>query len=370
MKLPPRIIFSICLFCLCARAFCQTQPAATNSWQLLLEHFDSASSPALAQDGTIYQGTFDGRLFAVTPQGEIKWAFKAGREIKSSPAVADDGTIYFGSRDRKFYAVTPQGKLKWTFATGAWVDSSPAIAMDGTIYFGSWDTNFYALNPDGSKKWIFATGGIIDSSPAIGADGTVYFGSHDKFFYALTPDGKLRWKFPTQGQIVSSPALGADGTIYLTSTDGNLYALKTDGGEFWHLRMEGISDSSPVIDGQGQIYIGISYGRIAVNAAGKRVWGYGSPLFIDASAAVAANGWIYFSAPWRGFEAFDSAGNLQWNLPIGGEFSDSPVIGANGVIYVNVGRMLMAIAVTNNPPLAKSSWPMFRANPQHTGRVR
>jgi outer membrane protein assembly factor BamB len=86
--------------------------------------------------------------------------FQGGRvEIKSSPAVADDGTIYFGSRDRKLYAVTPQGKQKWTFATGAWIDSSPAIGADGTVYFGSWDANFYALNPDGSEKWKFPTGG-------------------------------------------------------------------------------------------------------------------------------------------------------------------------------------------------------------------
>ena len=38
-----------------------------------------------------------------------------GLEIKSSPAIADDGTIYFGSRDRKFYAVTSDGKTEMDF---------------------------------------------------------------------------------------------------------------------------------------------------------------------------------------------------------------------------------------------------------------
>ena len=84
---------------------------------------------------------------AITPQGKSKWTFKAGREIKSSPAVADDGTIYFGSRDRRIFTPShPMAGLKWTFPTGAWIDSSPAIGADGTIYFGSWDPNFYALN--------------------------------------------------------------------------------------------------------------------------------------------------------------------------------------------------------------------------------
>src|SRR5476649_2859644 len=138
MKSPLRTVFVICLCLFCVQTLCHAQPAATNLWKLFLENAASGSSPALAPDGTIYQATFVGRLFAVTLQGEIKWTFKAGREIESSPAVANDGTIYFGSRDRKFYAVTPEGKLKWTFATGAWVDSSPAIAADGTVYFGSW----------------------------------------------------------------------------------------------------------------------------------------------------------------------------------------------------------------------------------------
>ena len=46
------------------------------------------SSPAIAPDGTIYQATFAGKLLAVTPEGNVKWTFKAGREIKSSPAIA------------------------------------------------------------------------------------------------------------------------------------------------------------------------------------------------------------------------------------------------------------------------------------------
>src|ERR1035437_4854036 len=181
-------------------------PAVTNLWKVRLPDSGNESSPALAPDGTIYQGTFGGWLVAIMPDGKVKWKFKTGREVRSSPAVADDGTIYFGSRDWKFYALTPAGKLKWTFPTGAWVDSSPALAPDGTVYFGSWDKNFYALAPDGKLKWKFATSNLIVSSPAVALDGTVYFGSHDKNFYALAPDGKLKWKFATGAELESSPA--------------------------------------------------------------------------------------------------------------------------------------------------------------------
>lgn len=142
----------------------------TNDWSFML-YYPSDSSPAIAEDGTIYLGVWNGNLRAFKPDGSAKWVFHGGREIKSSPAVGSDGTIYFGSRDRKLYAVGPDGRKKWEFKTGAWIDSSPAVASDGTVYFGSWDKNFYAVNHIGSKQWEFKTGGEVVSSAAIGAAG-------------------------------------------------------------------------------------------------------------------------------------------------------------------------------------------------------
>jgi outer membrane protein assembly factor BamB len=108
----------------------------TNAWSFLIR-YACDSSPAVAEDGTIYFGVWNGDFRAFRPDGFPKWVFHAGREIKSSPALASDGTIYFGSRDRKLYALTLDGTKKWEFKTGGWVDSSPTVAKDGTIYFGS-----------------------------------------------------------------------------------------------------------------------------------------------------------------------------------------------------------------------------------------
>jgi len=48
----------------------------------------------------------------------------------------------------------------------------------------------------------------------------------------------------------------------------------------------------------------------------------------------------------------------------------SPNIGSNGTLFVAEGQTLHAINSTNRlAPLMNSSWPMFRANPRHTGRV-
>ncbi|HJO48720.1 MAG TPA: PQQ-binding-like beta-propeller repeat protein, partial [Candidatus Scalindua sp.] len=115
---------------------------------------------------------------------KLKWKFEVEKRITSSPAIGLDGTIYFGSVDGKLYAVSSEGKLVWTFQTGGEVTSSPAIGPDGKIYFGSRDKKLYAISSDGSLKWAYETEGEIYSSPTIGKDNTVYFGSADGNLYA------------------------------------------------------------------------------------------------------------------------------------------------------------------------------------------
>src|ERR1041385_8848316 len=90
----------------------------TNEWVVDIGCY-SDSSPAVAEDGTGYFGTFLGDLWALTPQGAVKWVFHARREIWSSPAVGSDNTVFFGSRDRNLYAVGPDGRKRWSFHTGA-----------------------------------------------------------------------------------------------------------------------------------------------------------------------------------------------------------------------------------------------------------
>ena len=85
-------------------------------------------------------------LYAIRPDGTLKWRFETGNEIWSSPAIGQDGTIYVGSDG--LYAISPDGTLKWRFQTSGLIKSSPAIVQDGTIYVGSDDGNLYAIASD------------------------------------------------------------------------------------------------------------------------------------------------------------------------------------------------------------------------------
>ena len=69
--------------------------------------------------------------------------------------------------------------------------------------------------------------------------------------------------------------------------------------------------------------------------------------------------------------AFEQNGAELWHVDTEANLGASPVIGEDGTVYISDGRFLSAINSTNGlPPPAKSSWPVFRANSRHTGRVQ
>jgi outer membrane protein assembly factor BamB len=347
----------------------------TNLWKLQLD-WRSLSSPAVDTSGVIYVATGQGRLDAVNPDGTVRWTYRGVSEMCASPAIAPDGTVYIGSRDRKLHAVNAKGKQKWIFKTGGWVDSSVAIGEDGTVYFGSWDKKFYALAPDGSQKWNFVTGGPVVSSPAIDADATIYVGSHDQKLYAFNPNGSKRWDFPTAGAILSSPAIDRSGTILITSVDGRLYAINPDGTKRWELRTGGITGASPAIGSDGAIQLGVNNNHCRITPEGKMQWQRGMdprghmPFdWLESTPAVLADGTILTTGKDLLIIALKPDGDWTWNFSLAGGIHASPVVGPDGTVYaLNGGGCLYALK--SSIPLGDGPWPMFRANAQHTGRVK
>jgi outer membrane protein assembly factor BamB len=344
----------------------------TNQWETRIQS-SSDSSPAVGRDGTIYFGAWDGRFWALDPEGGRKWVFSTGREIKSSPAVGDDGTVYFGSRDRHLYALAPGGKLKWKVRTGGWVDASPALAADGSVCFGSWDGNFYALAPDGTKRWEFKTGGPVISSAAIATNGDIYFGSHDQRLYALSAGGQRLWEYKTSGAVLSSPALGGDGSVYVTSVDGYLHALDRGGGLKWRLQTGGVSESSPVVGVDGVIFVGVNRHLWAVSAEGKKLWERLDGENFEATPMVLADRSVCAISRYGLVIAIDQERknpwhDLRWQFYLYGHGFASPGIGTNGVIYTS-GKWNLFYALNTTAPLASTSWPKFRANARNTGRA-
>jgi hypothetical protein len=191
----------------------------------------SPDSLQLGPDGTIH--FYEGKvLYALNPEGTLKWKFESKFYIYSGSRIGLDGVVYLadqggvdvegvgGCTGGKIYAVKPDGTLKWGFpspgsgvGSGANSEYCPdahaweikALSADGTLYVeeyvGNYGGDVAAIGPGGSEQWHFGAGNF---SVAFGADGTIYVADNLQTpccdpptgtIYALTPSGNQKWRF-------------------------------------------------------------------------------------------------------------------------------------------------------------------------------
>ena len=281
----------------------------------------------------------------------LNWKLSTNGVIFSSPAIDENGVIYVGSNDNNLTAVNSNGSIKWTFPTGNWVDSSPALSHDGTeVYVGSWDNKLYAISTtDGSEVWSYETNSYVTSSPAVGINGRIYFGSMDSIFYALENNGSKAWEYFAGQPIFSSPSIGQEGTIYFGDENGTLHAVNPDGSVKWTYEVEEVADtnksilSSPALDASGNIYFGSGNGYCySLSDDGEQAslnWKYQTGDRVDASPVLGSTDEVFFVSRdgyLRSLPLFSATtDNLaNWEEFVGDVFYSSPVVDANGRVYV------------------------------------
>ncbi len=311
---------------------------ATLKWVFEGAEKEMKSNPVIGADGTIYVGSDDYHLYALNPDGTLKWKLKPERveKIVASPAIAADGTLYVTFLT--LCAVTPAGTVKWT--TEVYQNTSctgAAIGSDGTIYVGNSNMRMVAVNPDGSEKWR-ARSGVLQGSPVIGADGTVYAASYGGSLRAFSPaDGTEKWQLYVTGSHCSSQgaAIGKDGTIYVGGRD-HLDAINPDGTRKWACNLDNIVYGGPAIGPDGTIYA-LAGALCAVAPDGTLKWqyeaGYGS--FKETSPAIGADGTVYVGSSGGSVFAVNPDGTLKWEYEVArGSKMYSPTIGPDGTLYI------------------------------------
>lgn len=344
------------------------------------------SSPAIAPDGTIYFGSRDHKLYALTPAGKKKWEFQTADRIDAPPAIGRDGTIYVGSYDNTFYAVTADGQKRWQVISGSTITEGAAVASDGTAYFVSEDGNLYAIAENGTKKWQLKMGGSV-AAPSLDRDGTIYLGRPDGYLYAINPDSTTKWKFRIRdttftGRLGFSCVLDEEGTIYFLTQFAQLFALDPDGTKKLGLSSGASFDSIAPVIGPGNTLYGVDIEVFlrALSPNGDKKWQYNLPGIASTSngsvattgLAVAADGTIYIGVLEGGNSTFalmalDRQG-ARWKFETPAAIYSSPVIGTNGTVYFGCNdNKLYAVAGLSGP--GGAPWPMDRGNAQHTGAL-
>jgi outer membrane protein assembly factor BamB len=376
-------------------------------------------TPTVAGDGTIYV-SLGVSIAALDAQGRAKWQFPVGDTIGGPPTVGGDGTIYFTSQDENVYALNPDGTLKWNMPTRSY--GSPVIGADGTLYvrglpglmaLGCANGNCGACvpvcdgrqcGPDGcggscgacgadercnrltrtcqptappggfgvcgdmrglqagapwpqsarcparsaraavdgphvkpSVQWTYAATNYI-RSPVIAADGTIYLACSDKNLHAVTAAGQPKWKFAAGSPVGATPVIGADGTIYTGSADpaGKVFAVNPDGTKRWSLRFPFRVSGSGTIGGDGTIYFETA-GYVFADRLSAFDPLTGAMVFAPQAGfqdgvAIGPDGTLFVNG--AGIQAFRPDGKKRWATAIPGSVfatvSSSPPLASSG----------------------------------------
>jgi len=312
-------------------------------------------TPIISQDGTVYIGAggmYEGYLYAVNPDGTLKWKSQQLEAAPSVSAIASDGTayVYTGSYDfgRKIYALDLEnGQEMWSFPVNNRVDYI-TISSDQTIYFTSETGYLYALNSNtGDLKWDYNFGAftVVKSAPAIGPDGTIYVikpGSafRNSILYAFNSDGTLKWFKGYGPGSAGSASVSQDGVIYVVA-GYNLYAINSQGEVIWTVSPGAeIQTKTPaIVDNQTIIVAGQQMVWAYNISDGSLKWAYQETEELYPTLyAIDKNGVIYLgfrttnvTGPSK-ILALNSDGSMKWQYSL--KWVYSPPAISDGQLYM------------------------------------
>lgn len=354
-------------------------------------------APAVAKDGTIYFTTVMGILFALSPDGALKWE-TGGKgtevgEVSGVPVVDKDGTVYTSTK-----AFNPDGSVKWTMEESL---DAMALGSDDTLYGTSGYSDFFAVNSQsGAVKWKWTCKdtkkqltdeygdeiakvecfSYLKSYPAIANDGTLYVSSQEGWLYALSADGEVKWKFKTQGAVFSAPVIGNNGAVYIgdsspDSSPGYVYAVSPDGNLKWKFKDAELTawNEAPAVGSDETLYFGISrcgdaecpHPTVFAIKGGALKWKTTTYYDAGMTPAVDTAGNVYVGSGNTYLWAFNN-GKQLWRVKTGAIIGVSPALLPDGTLYVGSDKFY---AVKTSGAPAKSSWYKFRANLRNTGNV-
>ena len=165
--------------------------------------------PTIDANGYIYVGDSEtGRVHKVDPRtGEMQggnWPVHVGAtELFASIAIGADGTIYANSEDKRLWALNPDGTVKWNNLIFETWSSDPLIRDDGKIIGAvqiDGAARVAAIRDDGDQaviEWtsdpIARTLRLNETNVNLAPDGTIYITSGDqapRMLFAIEGNGK------------------------------------------------------------------------------------------------------------------------------------------------------------------------------------
>jgi outer membrane protein assembly factor BamB len=187
----------------------------------------------------------DHRVYSFDAEtGEQIWEREVGGAMAASPTlVLEDGILYVGAFDGKLYAIEANsGELVegFDFEANNWIWSE-VLALGDQIYVTALDGNLYALDPsNGAVIWSYCantvesdgscSNTVLRAGP-VEAGGSIITASESGRVIAVV-EAVQQWNWPSgtpEADILTTPVVSED-MIYVVLMNGQVQALNAETG--------------------------------------------------------------------------------------------------------------------------------------------
>ncbi len=295
--------------------------------------------PTIGADGSLYLATDHG-LVALDAHGVLRWTV-GDWSLPAAPALTPAGDVLVVTRQGLVVLVSPDGVVRRTATLlGDSVRGAPLVLDDGSVVIGTIERRVHRL--DANLRRLFVTD-VADGTP-----GTV---TRARRGVLAVPAGRLLVLLSPRGELARQVSLGArasgpaaiadDGTIWVPTADGVLFAV--DAGGRIRARAElgsrHYDDAAIAVGRDGAVRVPtLGAGLVCVGPGGTPRWAAATDTAFMAPAVIDEDDTTLVVDRGARLYAFDASGAERWRLLLGDYTYESPVLGADGTLYVATER--------------------------------
>ncbi|MEL7645483.1 MAG: PQQ-binding-like beta-propeller repeat protein [Anaerolineaceae bacterium] len=192
-------------------------------------------APPLLHEGSVFIGDLANKFHKLdAANGSETWSFAEGKGWFQAKAATNGDVIVAPSSDRNVYALNPDGSLKWKYSGEFGFIAEPLILEDSVIVAGL-DHNLLSLDLEtGEQQWVSVLKGALIAAPAYDpASGSLFVGSLGNEMLSIdSKTGKVNWTFGENGEITpiyAAPVLVGESLLFADES-GKVFALNPASG--------------------------------------------------------------------------------------------------------------------------------------------
>jgi outer membrane protein assembly factor BamB len=346
-----------------------------------------------------------GHETSVTRQLEVgtrlRWRFNAGAPITWAAAISSTGNVIVTTDTGVMHVLDPAGKPVCSAQTPAVAGQPDPITTPPTVgvvagadhvFVGSTQT-LWSLDPTTCQPRWSRGGGLYFASQPVhdAAVDVVYIGSYGE---VATQGALLAFRgssgqpvgsfpiAPVNDAVTASPVLAADGkTVYIGSSDLKLYAINVENpaamAQRWTFSPGGKIETRALVTANAIYVASLAKTLHARDPAGGPLPGFAftAEAGFLSSPVVGADGVLYIGSLDEKLYALDTSGKALATFQTGRMLRTAPAIGPGGVVYAARTKPGRLYALTNKLELLWSAQPgssethEFKATPVVAGNT-